>query len=178
MYIIYNQDGSIKESNINEYIQQGNNLVNEFAIQIEGYNINEYVLSATFTLPNGDKTTIVSDETTESDEYPYPARKLALTNDETALAGTLKMNIQAIFGSTILTSHTVYLQVNDGTSENSAVLITQQQYENLIGYYMNNLNEKADKCIPQTAGNLAGLDASGNLMDYGFAISFEDFVIE
>lgn len=134
MYVIYNNDGSIKKSNINEYIQQGNNLVNEFAVAIEGYEPTEYNLSATFTLPDGTKTTLITSETTTIlDEYE--GRKLVLTNAETLLPGTLKMNIQAIADNVVLTSYTVYLQVNEGTSENSVVLITQQQYENLIQFF-------------------------------------------
>lgn len=132
MYVIFNHDGSVKKSNINEFIQQGSNNVNEFAIQIEGYDISEYVLSATFTLPNGEHTTIVSNSLTTSEEYPYPARKIVLTNAETSLAGVLKMNIQAVKNSKVLTSYTVYLQINEGTEINAVVLITQQQYENIL----------------------------------------------
>ena len=133
MYVIYNNDGSIKKSNINEYIQQGSNLVNEFAVAIEGYDPAEYNLSATFILPDGTRTTVITSETTTVlDEYE--GRKLVLTNAETLLPGTLKMNIQAIADNVVLTSYTVYLQVNEGTSVNSVVLITQQQYENLLQF--------------------------------------------
>lgn len=57
MYIIFNQDGSIKESQLNDYVNQYSDGVNFIDVVVYGTSPDDYTASATYTLPNGESLT-------------------------------------------------------------------------------------------------------------------------
>ncbi len=54
MYIIRNEDGSIRKAYTNEFVQQGSNNVNYVAMAIDGLANNEWTADCLFELPNGE----------------------------------------------------------------------------------------------------------------------------
>lgn len=135
MYVIYNNDGSIKSKLLNEFVMQGNNNVNELFVAIEGRE--DYSLYATFKLPNGSTTTVVSSTpTTEFIEGigTFVGRKILLSNAETLVAGALQMNVICLDENDAkIVAFNTYITVNEtGIQLSDPVLLTVQEYENLL----------------------------------------------
>ena len=157
MYIIYNHDGSIKEKNLNEFIQQGDNLTKKIGVAIEGYEPTEFSLSAVFKLPNGEQTVLVSDtaDTIETlNHESYEGVVLSLSEAETALEGVIKMIIRALKNDTdeTLTTFVAYLVINEGADPGSVAMMSVEAYEALI----RTLNSKAG--IDQVVENIRWAD--------------------
>ena len=136
MYIIYNEDGSIRAKNLNQFIMQGNSYANFIEIYLLGKEPSNYHLLAHFTLNNGFETNTFLDEECEMEfegETIY-GRKVSLTKTETALAGKLKLNIQALENETdiVLTTYTVYLSINEGVDPGELGYMSQEQAQQLL----------------------------------------------
>ena len=136
MKIVYNQDGSIKEKEINEIITQGNNNVNKIAISIKGLSSDDFAVYAGFTLPNGVIHAPVIVETVVDNEYI-----ISLSETETILEGVLKLNIIVTKNNKTLVTTTINLYVNDGVQPGDPVIITREQYENLIITFSNAIQD-------------------------------------
>lgn len=133
MYIIYNDDGSIKEKNLNEFIQQGDNLTKKIGIVIEGYEPTDYTLLATFKLPNGETTVLTSNDVEDIEGTEYQGVVITLTESETALAGVVRMNIQALNGDDeVLVSYSVYLPINEGDNPGTVAMMSIESYQLLL----------------------------------------------
>ena len=94
MYIIYNNDGSLKIVSLDTYIQQGNDNVNKVFVAVENKSTDTYTAEAYFELPNGDLNRllgVVKNE--EIDGSPYSGYEITLTAAQTVYAGSLKMNL-------------------------------------------------------------------------------------
>ena len=135
MYVIYNNDGSIKYKLLNEFVEQGNNNVNELFVAIEGRE--NWTLYASFKLPNGSTTTAVSSTpTTEFIEGigTFTGRKILLSNAETLVAGALQMNVVCLDENDAkLVAFNTYITVNEtGIQLSDPILLTVQEYENLL----------------------------------------------
>jgi len=135
MYVIYNNDGSIKYKLLNEFVEQGNNNVNEVFVAIEGRE--NWALYASFKLPNGSTTTAVSSTpTTEFIENigTFTGRKILLSNAETLVAGALQMNVVCLDeNDTKLVAFNTYITVNEtGIQLSDPITLTVQEYENLL----------------------------------------------
>ena len=135
MYVIYNNDGSIKYKLLNEFVEQGNNNVNELFVAIEGRE--NWTLYASFKLPNGSTTTAVSSTpTTEFIENigTFTGRKILLSNAETLVAGALQMNVVCLDENDAkLVAFNTYITVNEtGIQLSDPILLTVQEYENLL----------------------------------------------
>ena len=135
MYVIYNNDGSIKGKFLNEFVMQGNNNVNELFVAIEGRE--DYSLYASFKMPNGSTTTVVS--STPATEFieglgTFTGRKILLSNAETLVAGALQMNVVCLDeNDNKIVAFSTYITVNEtGIQLSDPVLLTVQEYENLI----------------------------------------------
>ena len=57
MYILYNQDGSILKKNLPEFIQRGNNDVNEIFVSVKNRENTEWSATACFSLPDDEVVT-------------------------------------------------------------------------------------------------------------------------
>ena len=135
MYVIYNNDGSIKYKLLNEFVEQGNNNVNELFVAIEDRE--NWALYASFKLPNGATTTVVSSTpTTEFIEGigTFTGRKILLSNAETLVAGALQMNVVCLDENDAkLVAFNTYITVNEtGIQLSDPILLTVQEYENLL----------------------------------------------
>ena len=135
MYAIYNNDGSIKYKLLNEFVMQGNSNVNELFVAIEDRE--NWSLYASFKLPNGSTTTVVSSTpTTEFIEGlgTFTGRKILLSNAETLVAGALQMNVVCLDeNDTKIVAFNTYITVNEtGIRLSDPILLTVQEYENLI----------------------------------------------
>lgn len=133
MYIIFNHDGSIKEKNLTEFIQQGDNLTKKIAVAIEGIEPAALGIIGTFKLPNNETTVLTSSDTTTI-KGTYPGVILALTEAETALAGVVRMNIQAVNPLTeeVYVTYSTFLMINEGDNPGTVAMMSVEAYQNLI----------------------------------------------
>ena len=129
MNIIFNHDGSIKNLNLNEIIVQGNNLVNEIQIAIEGRTPDDYVATAYFTLPDGTSNYLTgSADNFSIDQTPYSGYSINLTSAQTAMAGEVGMTIQCTdANSHVLCTYKVKLTINESSYEADGSTITAAQ---------------------------------------------------
>lgn len=145
MYIIYNADGSIKCKSLTEYIQQGNNNVNKVFVAFTNKPTPDFVLSGHFVLPNGAKVVKYSQETGQEivEGTTYNGVYMPLTSEVTALAGVLKMNIQALdeTDDSVLTSYSTFFTINEGVNPEGIAMMSEDEYNRLLG----SLNLKLDK---------------------------------
>lgn len=137
MYLVFNEDGSIKHQKLNEFIQQGSSYTNVLFVAIENVLPSAYTLTANFVLPNGKPSQVISLEQTGTEEIgdvEYNGQYLSLSSDQTQLEGALRVNIQALQVGTekVLVSTSTYLTVNEGVSPSDPVLMTETEYRNLI----------------------------------------------
>lgn len=134
MYLLFNEYGAIKDKQINEWIVQGSNNVNKIGVAIDGVDSTSFALVGVCKLPNGEViTTAPVDEQAEIIDGVYGV-VFSLSKEITALEGTLRINIQAINTTTdkIITSYTVYLCVNEGVDPGEIVMMTADQYQDLL----------------------------------------------
>ena len=167
MYVIYNNDGSIKSKFLNEFVMQGNSYENVLFVAFDGRSADTYTLYAEFKLPNGTTTTVVSGSTPQTRNVTgvgtYTGKSISLSNAETLVAGALQMNIKVLTNDTerVLVSFNTYITVNEtGTQPSDPVIITAQEYQNLLSMIGNQV--ASYQCILKGI-NLA---AFGDLNDY------------
>lgn len=155
MFIIYNQDGSVKETNFTDFIQKGNNRAkpNNIYVRVNGWNAADYGAYAVFKLPNDQATVIIGElvenyeETIYTDENGNPVERaflgygylITLTQDVTCFAGIVKCTIKVTDGEEenpeILYTYPVDLTVNDThIAPEDLTLANLSQYNNLKRY--------------------------------------------
>lgn len=139
MYVIYNNDGSIKSKFLNEFVMQGNSYENVLFVAFEGRSADTYTLYGEFKLPNGSTTTVVSGSTPQTKNISglgtYVGKCISLSNAETLVAGALQMNIKVLTNDTekVLVSFNTFITVNEtGLQPSDPVIITAQEYQNLL----------------------------------------------
>ena len=167
MHVIYNNDGSIKSKFLNEFVMQGNSYENVLFVAFDNRSADTYTLYAEFKLPNGATTTVVSGSTPQTKNVAgvgtYIGKSISLSGAETLVAGALQMNIKVLTNDTekVLVSFNTYITVNEtGTQPNDPVIITAQEYQNLLSMIGNQVANY--QCILKGI-NLA---AFGDLNDY------------
>lgn len=167
MYVIYNNDGSIKYKFLNEFVMQGNSYENVLFVAFENRSADTYTLYAEFKLPNGSTTTVASGSTPQTKNISgagiYTGKCISLSNAETLVAGALQMNIKVITNDTekVLVSFNTYITINEtGTQPNDPVIITAEEYQNLLAMIGNQVANY--QCI------LKGISLAsfGDLEDY------------
>lgn len=135
MYLIYNRDGSIKLTNLNEVITQGSTTTKIF-VHCASMIPSAYTTAiATYKLPNGE-TSVGNSEISE--QYilgeTYSGWLFSLTQDETYYYGTLLMSIKIYRAGTtdVLFTIPVELTINKTGFDASTTTITITQYTNLV----------------------------------------------
>lgn len=133
MYIIFNKDGSVKETQLNEYVNQRSSGVNFIDVSVDGYDPSEYIADAVFVLPNGELTretgVYTAFKDSQGDRTGY---RITLTDAETEYLGEVKLTINMAFGDgRTLYTYRVSIVVNQ-TTEKGGVYITYDQYEALL----------------------------------------------
>ena len=71
MYVIYNNDGSIKYKFLNEFVMQGSAYENVLFVAFDGRSADTYTLYAEFKLPNGSTTTVSSGSTPQTKNIDF-----------------------------------------------------------------------------------------------------------
>lgn len=135
MYVDFNKDGSIKTLIIGESIQQGSNNVNTLFATIDGYNTSDYRCVAQFTLPDQSVQQVLGEVATEDiNEVPHTGYLVTITENETYLDGTVKVNLKLIqnLGDEVLATYQVFLKINPTGYEPNVEFITEYQYNQLI----------------------------------------------
>lgn len=95
MYIIFNKDGSIKESQLNDYVNQYSDGVNFIDVAIDGLKGDAYSASCAYTLANGDTLTDTGVYRNSVGDGSYEGYRFTLHSAETQYDGALKFSLVA-----------------------------------------------------------------------------------
>ena len=133
MYIIFNKDGSVSESQLTDYINQHSDGVNYIDVSIVGKSVDEYTADGNFKLPNNELVSLTGAFTNKikTSTGVYEGYRITLTAVVTEYQGDVALSIQ-VFNSdkTTLFTYPVTLYVNETTGRGGDP-ITQDQYEAL-----------------------------------------------
>lgn len=133
MYIIFNKDGSVSESQLTDYINQHSDGVNYIDISIVGKSVDEYTADGNFKLPNNEVVSLTGSFTNKikTSTGVYEGYRITLTAVVTEYQGDVALSIQ-VFNSdkTTLFTYPVTLYVNETTGRGGDP-ISQDQYEAL-----------------------------------------------
>ena len=133
MYIIFNKDGSVSESQLTDYINQHSDGVNYIDVSIVGKSVDEYTADGNFKLPNNEVVSLTGSFTNKikTSTGVYEGYRITLTAVVTEYQGDVALSIQ-VFNSdkTTLFTYPVTLYVNETTGRGGDP-ITQDQYEAL-----------------------------------------------
>lgn len=133
MYIIFNKDGSVSESQLTDYINQHSDGVNFIDISIVGKSVDEYTADGNFKLPNNEVVSLTGAFTNKikTSTGVYEGYRITLSAVVTEYQGDVALSIQ-VFNSdkTTLFTYPVTLYVNETTGRGGDP-ITQDQYEAL-----------------------------------------------
>lgn len=133
MYIIFNKDGSVSESQLTDYINQHSDGVNYIDISIVGKSVDEYTADGNFKLPNNEVVSLTGSFTNKikTSTGIYEGYRITLSAVVTEYQGDVALSIQ-VFNSdkTTLFTYPVTLYVNETTGRGGDP-ITQDQYEAL-----------------------------------------------
>lgn len=133
MYIIFNKDGSVSESQLTDYINQHSDGVNFIDISIVGKSVDEYTADGNFKLPNNEVVSLTGSFTNKikTSTGVYEGYRITLSAVVTEYQGDVALSIQ-VFNSdkTTLFTYPVTLYVNETTGRGGDP-ITQDQYEAL-----------------------------------------------
>lgn len=133
MYIIFNKDGSVSESQLTDYINQHSDGVNYIDISIVGKSVDEYTADGNFKLPNKEVVSLVGSFTNKikTSTGVYEGYRITLSSVVTEYQGDVALSIQ-VYNSdkTTLFTYPVTLYVNETTGRGGDP-ITQDQYETL-----------------------------------------------
>ena len=133
MYIIFNKDGSVSESQLTDYINQHSDGVNFIDVSIVGKSVDEYTADGNFKLPNNEVVSLTGAFTNKikTSTGVYEGYRITLSAVVTEYQGDVALSIQ-VFNSdkTTLFTYPVTLYVNETTGRGGEP-ITQDQYEAL-----------------------------------------------
>lgn len=133
MYIIFNKDGSVSESQLTDYINQHSDGVNYIDISIVGKSVDEYTADGNFKLPNNEVVSLTGAFTNKikTSTGVYEGYRITISAVVTEYQGDVALSIQ-VFNSdkTTLFTYPVTLYVNETTGRGGDP-ITQDQYEAL-----------------------------------------------
>ena len=153
MYIIFNKDGSVSESQLTDYINQHSDGVNYIDISIVGKSVDEYTADGNFKLPNNEVVSLTGAFTNKikTSTGVYEGYRITLTAVVTEYQGDVALSIQ-VFNSdkTTLFTYPVTLYVNETTGRGGDP-ITQDQYEALRAM-------KADYQLQYARSNMRSYD--------------------
>ena len=114
MYILFNKDGSIFDTNVSEYVMQGSNLVNVIYVAFVDSEYLDWSASGNFTLPDESNSVLVGVSTTFLYKgVNYTGWKITLTNNETKYNGTLGVSINLIKNEQILYTYLYNITINE-----------------------------------------------------------------
>lgn len=134
MYLIYNNDGSIKLINLCEVINRGDNNTKQVFVAVENYENYIYSCVANFRLADGSLNQLngISQTATINGEQ-YDGFVITLTSAQTLYPGKLDMAIKllAVNGDTLFTYTTTFV-INDTPYDPDETTISVAQYQALL----------------------------------------------
>ena len=133
MYIIFNKDGSVSESQLTDYINQHSDGVNYIDVSIVGKSVDEYTADGNFKLPNNEVVSLTGAFTNKikTSTGVYEGYRITITAVVTEYQGDVALSIEAINSDNkTLFTYPVTLYVNETTGRGGDP-ITQDQYEAL-----------------------------------------------
>lgn len=138
MYIIFNSDGSIKHSNLTDFIQKGNDGVNSIFLALDGLDTSEWGASVYCTLPNDEvegPITLTPQEDVQIGEETYDGYLFTIGAEITAYEGNVKFSLNVIDGynHSLFTFRTT-LTINPSSVIPDETKISVAQYNNLLQY--------------------------------------------
>ena len=153
MYILYNQDGSVKAVNLADFIQKGNDNVNSIFLAIEGRSNDSWSASVCFELPSGEKT--FATPISKSEEIKtklYNGWEVKIGSAITIYEGLVNFSVSALnLQNQVLFTYRNKLTINPSIITPNVTTITYEQYENLLEYinseFQNNINFQTNVAI-------------------------------
>ena len=133
MYIIFNKDGSVSESQLTDYINQHSDGVNFIDVSIVGKSVDEYTADGNFKLPNNEVVSLTGAFTNKikTSTGVYEGYRITLSAVVTEYQGDVALSIEVINSNKkTLFTYPVTLYVNETTGRGGDT-ITQDQYEAL-----------------------------------------------
>lgn len=200
MYLILNKDGSIRESQLNDYINKGSDGVNfiDVAIFEDGACVSpdKYTATGVFLLPDGttslNQSGVLNNSITTSLGV-MEGYRFYLYSAFTQYAGTLKFSMTALFKDKTSVSYAQDFTIND-TAVYKDGTISWEEYENLmktmgdyqLQYSLTNVIHAGDMAaaeslLPSLAvGQLVAIDdaSGGDTTDVNLYAVWEDSAAE
>ena len=136
MYIIYNQDGSVRYKNLADYIQKGNNDVNSIFIAIKDLPNYQWTATVVFTLPTEETVAIAPTSSNKNiDGITYNGWNISLSSAVTLYEGLVYFSIQALnLSNQILFTYRDKLVINPSIIVPDTTTITYAQYLAILQY--------------------------------------------
>lgn len=138
MYLILNKDGSIKESQLNDYVNKGSDGVNFLDVVIYGDDAyvspDDYTATGSFLLPDGTTSltaTAVLNNSVTTSLGVMEGYRFYFYEAFTQYPGTLKFSLVATFSDKTMVSYAEDFTVNDSAIYKDTT-ITWEEYENLM----------------------------------------------
>lgn len=145
MYILYNNDGSIKGTNLTDFIQKGNDGVNSIFLAIEGRSNSDWTATCVFVLPNGESEILAAQQSTQTIAgVEYSGWLLTITASVTVYEGIVKFSVDALdLYNRQLFTYQGKLVINPSSIIPNETKITYAQYQNLLNYIKSYLGADA-----------------------------------
>lgn len=136
MYIIYNQDGSVKSIKLTDFIQRGNNNINSIFLAIEGKNNDEWAATTIFALPDGTKVALTPIATTKNIfDKVYKGWEISLPLSVTIFEGLVAFSVTVLnLQNVVLFTYNGKLTINPSIINPDVTNITYAQYQALLQY--------------------------------------------
>ena len=138
MYLILNKDGSIKESQLNDYVNKGSDGVNFLDVVIYGDDAyvspDDYTATGSFLLPDGATSltaTAVLNNSVTTSLGVMEGYRFYFYEAFTQYPGTLKFSLVATFSDKTMVSYAEDFTVNDSAIYKDTT-ISWEEYENLM----------------------------------------------
>lgn len=134
MYVIFNQDGSIKETQLGKYVNQHSKGVDFVDVAIDGRTNEDYACDANFALPNDTNVTEVAQINNKivTSSGTYSGYRIGFNEAETEYDGDLSCSIRVYNkDGSVLWTFPFSIVVNKTTGYGDEN-ITNDQYESLV----------------------------------------------
>ena len=134
MYVIFNPDGSVREKQFADYVNQHSDSVNFVDFAIVGFSADKYTASGNFALPNGDvvSKSAVYQKGIKTSHGDFDGYRLVLSATETEYYGKLALSISCVdTDKNELFTYPVDITVNKTTGTGTKN-ITEYQYKSLM----------------------------------------------
>ena len=163
MYIIYNNDGSVKKINLTDYIQKGNNNVNSIFLGIEGKTNVQWAATVYFTLPSGDVVDpeVITPTTANQtiDARNYSGWVVSIPSAVTVYEGIVKFSVSVSdLNDNVLFTYEGKLIINPSSVVPNETKILLSQYQSLLNL-VNQKNAITSSIV--ATNNISALDLSG-----------------